>query len=59
LIRAIWSQTENISLPDRFNVMTYHEAMCRVKPTNFSVYAPDRSFPRISLAPTSRTRVLL
>ena len=59
LIRAIWLQTENISLPDRFNVMTYHEAMCRVKLTNFSVYAPDRSFPRNSLAPTSRTRVLL
>jgi len=34
LIRAIWMQMEKIPLPDRFNVMTYHEAMCRVKPTN-------------------------
>jgi aspartyl-tRNA synthetase len=30
LIRAIWMKMEKISLPDRFNVMTYHEAMCRV-----------------------------
>ena len=30
LIRAIWKQMEKISLPDRFNVMTYHEAMSRV-----------------------------
>jgi aspartyl-tRNA synthetase len=37
LIRAIWVQMEKISLPDRFNVMTYHEAMRRVKLTNFSV----------------------
>ncbi|KAF8505505.1 tRNA synthetases class II-domain-containing protein [Russula emetica] len=29
LIRAIWMKMEKISLPDRFNVMTYHEAMCR------------------------------
>jgi aspartyl/asparaginyl-tRNA synthetase len=30
LIRAIWAQVEKTSLPDRFNVMTYHDAMCRV-----------------------------
>ncbi|KAH9978060.1 tRNA synthetases class II-domain-containing protein [Lactifluus volemus] len=30
LIRNIWAQVEEVSLPDRFNVMTYHEAMCRV-----------------------------
>jgi len=35
LIRAIWLQMENMCLPDRFNVMTYHEAMCRVsRPTD-------------------------
>jgi aspartyl-tRNA synthetase len=30
LIRAIWMKMEKISLPDRFNVMTYNEAMHRV-----------------------------
>jgi aspartyl-tRNA synthetase len=30
LIRSIWAQMEKVSLPDRFSVMTYHEAMCRV-----------------------------
>jgi aspartyl-tRNA synthetase len=30
LIRAIWVQVEDVSLPDRFNVMTYREAMRRV-----------------------------
>ena len=30
LIRAIWMQMEKKSLPDRFNVMTYHDAICRV-----------------------------
>lgn len=30
MIRTIWAQIEKISLPDRFNVMSYHEAMCRV-----------------------------
>jgi aspartyl-tRNA synthetase len=30
LIRTIWAQMEKISLPDRFDVMTYHEAICRV-----------------------------
>jgi len=35
LVRAIWMEMEKISLPDRFNVMTYHEAMCRVsRPTD-------------------------
>ncbi|KAI9510444.1 tRNA synthetases class II-domain-containing protein [Russula earlei] len=39
LIRAIWAQIEKISLPDRFNVMTYHEAMCR-----FGSDKPDTRF---------------
>jgi aspartyl-tRNA synthetase len=30
LIRTIWARMEKISLPDRFKVMTYREAMCRV-----------------------------
>ena len=30
LIRTVWSQMENVSLPERFPVMTYHEAMLRV-----------------------------
>lgn len=39
LIRTIWMQMEKISLPDRFNVMTYHEAMCR-----FGSDKPDTRF---------------
>jgi aspartyl-tRNA synthetase len=30
LMRSIWAQMEKIALPDKFNVMTYNEAMCRV-----------------------------
>jgi aspartyl-tRNA synthetase len=30
LIRSIWAQMEKVSLSERFGVMTYHEAMCRV-----------------------------
>jgi len=39
LIRTIWAQIEKISLPDRFDVMTYHEAMCR-----FGSDKPDTRF---------------
>lgn len=34
MIRTIWAQIEKISLPDRFDVMTYYEAMCRVSTAN-------------------------
>lgn len=30
LIRKIWQDIEGVSLPDRFRVMTYHDAMTRV-----------------------------
>ena len=30
LIKTVWFQMENASLPDKFPVMTYHEAMLRV-----------------------------
>ncbi|KAH9999427.1 tRNA synthetases class II-domain-containing protein [Russula vinacea] len=39
LVRAIWVQMEKISLPDRFNVMTYNEAMRR-----FGSDKPDTRF---------------
>ncbi|KAH9963187.1 tRNA synthetases class II-domain-containing protein [Russula dissimulans] len=39
LIRTIWAQMEKISLPDRFDVMTYHEAICR-----FGSDKPDTRF---------------
>jgi aspartyl-tRNA synthetase len=39
LIRAIWMKMEKISLPDRFNVMTYNEAMHR-----FGSDKPDTRF---------------
>ncbi|KAI0002982.1 tRNA synthetases class II-domain-containing protein [Russula compacta] len=39
LMRTIWAQIEKTSLPDRFNVMTYHEAMCR-----FGSDKPDTRF---------------
>jgi hypothetical protein len=40
LIKSIWAQMEKVSLPDRFNVMTYHEAMSRV--STATLYAPYR-----------------
>jgi aspartyl-tRNA synthetase len=30
LVKAIWTEVEGVALPDRFNVMTYHDAMTRV-----------------------------
>jgi aspartyl-tRNA synthetase len=30
LVRTIWRSVEGVSLPERFPVMTYHEAMSRV-----------------------------
>lgn len=30
LIKIVWAQMENVSLPDRFPVMTYRKAMRRV-----------------------------
>lgn len=56
LMRTVWAQIEKTSLPDRFNVMTYHEAMCRVSVANhFCAYVP---YPTTSLAPTSPTHAL-
>jgi aspartyl-tRNA synthetase len=34
MITTIWAQIEKISLPDTFDVMTYHEAMSRVSAAN-------------------------
>ncbi|KAI0303133.1 tRNA synthetases class II-domain-containing protein [Russula brevipes] len=39
LIKSIWAQMEEVSLPDRFNVMTYNEAMSR-----FGSDKPDTRF---------------
>ncbi|KAI0254287.1 tRNA synthetases class II-domain-containing protein, partial [Lactifluus subvellereus] len=39
LIRSIWAQIEKVSLPDRFRVMTYHDAMRR-----FGSDKPDTRF---------------
>jgi len=39
LIKSVWFQMENASLPDRFPVMTYHEAMLR-----FGSDKPDTRF---------------
>ncbi|KAI9448301.1 tRNA synthetases class II-domain-containing protein [Lactarius indigo] len=39
LVKTVWSQMENASLPDRFPVMTYHEAMLR-----FGSDKPDTRF---------------
>jgi aspartyl-tRNA synthetase len=38
LIRNIWAQMEKVLLPERFDVMTYHEAMCRVSRYNFALF---------------------
>lgn len=35
IIRAIWSKVEDVELPDRFRVMTYNEAMSRVRDSLF------------------------
>ncbi|KAH9077449.1 tRNA synthetases class II-domain-containing protein [Lactarius deliciosus] len=46
LVKTVWSQMENASLPDRFPVMTYHEAMLR-----FGSDKPDTRFKLEVCAP--------
>lgn len=35
LIRRVWSTVEGVALPERFKVMTYHDAMTRVRVLRF------------------------
>ena len=68
LIKSIWLQMENVSLPDRFPVMTYHEAMLRVSgrlcvyiclkltAVSISQFGSDKPDTRFNLEVRSRCR---